>query len=30
VPGVPNRFSVAMGRFTPRPVLLRVLRSQGS
>lgn len=30
VPGVPNRFSGWLGRHSPRPVLLRVLRSQGS
>ncbi|MEA2459318.1 MAG: uncharacterized protein QOC95_2290 [Thermoleophilaceae bacterium] len=30
VPGVPNRLGGLMGRFTPRPVLLRVLRSQNS
>jgi short-subunit dehydrogenase len=30
VPGVPNRLGGAMGRFTPRPILLRVLRSQGT
>jgi short-subunit dehydrogenase len=30
VPGVPNRLGGAMGRFTPRPLLLRVLRAQGS
>lgn len=30
VPGVPNRLGGAMGRFTPRPLLLRVLRSQSS
>jgi short-subunit dehydrogenase len=30
VPGLPNRLGGAMGRFTPRPVLLRVLRSQNS
>jgi short-subunit dehydrogenase len=30
VPGVPNRLVGLMGRLTPRPLLLRVLRSQGS
>jgi short-subunit dehydrogenase len=30
VPGVPNRVGGMMGRLTPRPLLLRVLRSQGS
>jgi short-subunit dehydrogenase len=30
VPGVPNRLGGLMGRFTPRPLLLRVLRSQNS
>jgi short-subunit dehydrogenase len=30
VPGLPNRLGGAMGRFTPRPLLLRVLRSQGT
>jgi short-subunit dehydrogenase len=30
VPGMPNRVGGAMGRFTPRSVLLRVLRAQGS
>src|SRR3954469_6878576 len=30
VPGAPNRISGAMARFSPRPVLLRVLRMSGS
>src|SRR3954447_3787969 len=30
VPGAPNRVSGAMARFSPRPVLLRVLRMSGS
>jgi short-subunit dehydrogenase len=30
VPGAPNRMGGAMGRFTPRAVLLRVLRAQQS
>ena len=30
VPGAPNRISGAMARFSPRPVLLRVLRMTGS
>jgi short-subunit dehydrogenase len=30
VPGAPNRISSAMARFSPRPVLLRMLRMSGS
>jgi hypothetical protein len=30
VPGAPNRISGAMARFSPRPVLLRMLRMSGS
>jgi uncharacterized protein len=30
VPGAPNRISGAMARFSPRPVLLRILRMSGS
>jgi short-subunit dehydrogenase len=30
VPGAPNRISGAMARFSPRPVLLRMLRMSSS
>jgi short-subunit dehydrogenase len=30
VPGAPNKIGALMGRLTPKPILLRVLRSQGS
>jgi short-subunit dehydrogenase len=30
VPGVPNKAGALMGRLTPKPILLRVLRAQGS